>query len=91
MQQEAKTEPTEVCPKCGKLMEPIHFSNDPAGLLVYHGPPPAGLLGQLAQLFTGSLVRTESGSPVLFGFDRGYQVPGMHCKHCRQITIRYSP
>jgi hypothetical protein len=28
---------------------------------------------------------------VLFGFERGYQAPGMHCKHCRQITIRYRP
>ena len=88
MQKEAKTEPVEVCPRCGEPMELVHLSSDPAGLLVYHGVPPAGLLGQIAQIVTGSLVRTESGAPVLFGFERG-QVPGMHCQHCRQITIRY--
>jgi hypothetical protein len=67
---EAKTEPAEVCPRCGKPMEPVCFSNDATGLLVYHGEPPPRLLGQLAQVFTGSLVRTESGEPVLFGFER---------------------
>ena len=91
MQKEAKTEPAEVCPRCGALMEPVHFRNHATGVVVYHGEPPAGLLGQLAEVFTGSLVRTESGEPVLFGFKQGYQVPGMHCKHCRQITIRYRP
>ena len=87
-----ETEPAEACPKCGKPMEPCHLVNSTtAGTLVYHGPPPAGLLGRLAQVVTGSLVRTESGEPVLFGFDRDYQVPGMHCKHCHQIIIRYRP
>src|SRR5438045_1271597 len=69
MEKEVKTEPAEVCPSCGKPMEPVYLSNDFAGMLVYHGESPAGLLGRLAQVFTGSLVRTESGEPVLFGFD----------------------
>ena len=56
---------------------------------MYHGSPPAGLLGQLARIVTGSLVCTESGEPVLFGFERGYQVPVVYCKDCREITIRY--
>jgi len=89
MRKEAKTEPAEVCPRCGEPMELVHFGADPAGLLVFHGAPPAGLLELMARIVTGSRVRTESGAPVLFGFASG-QVPGMHCKHCRQITVRYS-
>src|SRR5262245_51067434 len=91
MGKQDEPEPAEACPKCGKPMEPVHFVNSATGMLVYHGSPPVGLLGQLAQVVTGSLVRTESGEPVLFGFERGYQVPGLHCKGCHQITIRYRP
>ena len=89
MGSDTKVESAEACPWCGQPMERVYFRNAGTGVLVYHGEPPAGLLGMFSEVVTGSLVRTESGEPVLFGAERGSQVPGLHCKHCRQITIRY--
>ncbi len=91
MQKEATTKPAEACPRCGEPLEPVHINAGAVGLIVYHGEPPEGVLAQLAEVFTGSLVRDESGMPVLMGFKQGYKWPGLHCKRCRQITLSYTP
>jgi hypothetical protein len=76
---------------CGQPMELVHFNTDGAGLLVLHGGAPDGFVAKLLEPFTGSFVTDDSGMPVLAGVKEGYKFPGMHCKHCRQIILRYSP
>ncbi len=91
MQKETKSEPVECCPTCGQPMEPVHFIGAGQGLIVFHGDPPDGILGQILEPFTGSLVKSASGMPVLAAIKEGHKYPGKHCKHCRQIILRYSP
>jgi hypothetical protein len=81
----------ELCPKCGQLLERVHFNSGPEGLIVYHGEPPTGILARLAEPFIGSPLRTESGKPALGGYRPGYKFPALHCPRCREITIRYGP
>jgi hypothetical protein len=91
MQEETKAESARFCPTCGQPMEPVHFIAGGQGLLVFHGEPPAGLIAQLLEPFTGSLVKSESGMPVLAAVKEGHKFPGLHCKGCRQIILRYTP
>ena len=91
MQQETKAESAKFCPTCGQPMEPVHFIAGVSGLLVLHGEPPDGIVARLLEPFTGSLVKSESGMPVLAAIKEGHKFPGMHCKHCRQIIIHYGP
>jgi hypothetical protein len=90
MQEETKAESANRCPTCGQPMEPVHFNADWSGLLVLYGDPPDGIVEKVLEPFTGSLVKTESGMPVLAGVKEKHRFPAMHCKHCRQIILRYS-
>ncbi len=86
-QSEIKT--TDPCPSCGQPMEPVHFGPNPAGLVVYHGEPPDGILERLAEPFIGSRLSDESGISILARSRHRYQYPAMHCPRCRQIIVRY--
>ena len=70
-------------------MEAVHFTTDAAGLILYHGAPPDGILARLAEPFVGSLVTDESGVPILARFKQGYRFPAAHCQGCHQIILRY--
>lgn len=84
---QAETKANERCPDCGQPMEPVHFGANPAGMVVYHGDPPHGILERLAEPFLGSKLTDESGRSILARF--GYQCPAMHCPGCHQIIVRY--
>ena len=90
MQKEPQTESAERCPKCGQPMEPVFFNFGPIGLVLRQGEVPEGFLAQTWATLNRPFVHTESGNPVEADPKRGYNMPGMHCKHCRQITIRYT-
>jgi hypothetical protein len=70
-------------------MEPVHFVGAGTGVVVVHGEPPDNIIARLLDSFTGSLVKNEAGTPVLAAVKEGYKFPAMHCKHCRQIILRY--
>ena len=91
MQNEGKDTSADLCLKCSRPTEPVYFNAGSGGLIVFHGEPPSGLMEKLMEPFTGSLACTDSGMPLFAPIKEGYYIPGMHCKHCRQITIRYSP
>jgi len=90
VQNEAKATSADHCLKCGQKTEPVYFNAGAGGLLVFNGEPPTGLIEKLVEAFTGSLACTESGMPLFAPVKERYYVPGVHCKHCRQITVRYS-
>jgi hypothetical protein len=70
-------------------MEPVHFVGGGTGLLVLHGEPPDNIIARLLDPVTGSLVKSETGMPVLAAVKEDHKFPAMHCKHCRQIILRY--
>jgi hypothetical protein len=72
-------------------MEPVHFVGAGSGVFVLEGKPPEGIIGRLLDPFTSSLVKTESGVPLLDAVKQRHMYPGMHCRHCRQIILRYNP
>ena len=89
MMEQPEIKMTEPCPNCGQPMQPVHFGANPAGLVVYHGDPPNGILERLAEPFIGSQLSDESGMPILARLRQGYRYPAMHCQGCHQIILRY--
>ena len=89
MAEDSEVETVGRCPDCGQPMEVVHFSTDAAGLILYHGAPPDGILARLAEPFVGSLVTNDSGAPILTRFKQGYRFPAAHCPDCHQIILRY--
>ena len=90
MQQEPKTESADRCPKCSQPMEPVFFNFGPTGFVLRQGKVPTGFLAQTWAALTRPFVRADTGNPVEADAKQGYNMPGMHCKHCRQITISYT-
>jgi len=61
----------EPCLACGRLMELVHFNCNGAGLLVLHGPPPAGLAARLLEPITARSSRPSPGHRSCGPFGRG--------------------